>query len=187
MAAKGGRIDFMFLGPPLPSRWIRYCLHLIVKLPQGIKSLLPSRAFLSVRHYIWNRWLITQLLLHFGQRGYNLRRQIASFHRLSTPRSTVHRRKGSPKSRNYSPLVTIVQFLQTFNALPWKCFCSFWLIWFYKARACAFMMYVVVVVIVIVCGLTTCWRSQWRVKSVNCWKFHFRFPLDTLLVEQHSC
>ena len=143
-------------------------LHLIVKLPQGIKSLLPLRAFLSVRHYIWNRWLITQLLLHFGQRGYNLRRQIASFHRLSTPRSTVHRRKGSPKSRNYSPLVTIVQFLQTFNALPWKCFCSFWLIWFYKARACAFMMYVVVVVIVIVCGLTTCWRSQWRVKSVNC-------------------
>ena len=25
MAAKGGRIDFMFLGPPLPGRWIRYC------------------------------------------------------------------------------------------------------------------------------------------------------------------
>ena len=25
MAAEGGRIDFMFLGPPLPGRWIRYC------------------------------------------------------------------------------------------------------------------------------------------------------------------
>ena len=25
MAAKGGRIDFMFLAPPLPGRWIRYC------------------------------------------------------------------------------------------------------------------------------------------------------------------
>ena len=28
MAAKGGRIDFMFLGPPLPGRWIRYCIDL---------------------------------------------------------------------------------------------------------------------------------------------------------------
>ena len=26
MAAEGGRIDFMFLGPPLPGRWIRYCI-----------------------------------------------------------------------------------------------------------------------------------------------------------------
>ena len=25
MVAKGGRIDFVFLGPPLPCRWIRYC------------------------------------------------------------------------------------------------------------------------------------------------------------------
>ena len=25
MAAKFGRIDFMFLGPPLPGHWIRYC------------------------------------------------------------------------------------------------------------------------------------------------------------------
>ena len=25
MAAKGGHIDFMFLGPPLPGRWIRCC------------------------------------------------------------------------------------------------------------------------------------------------------------------
>ena len=25
MATKGGCIDFMFLGPPLPGRWIRYC------------------------------------------------------------------------------------------------------------------------------------------------------------------
>ena len=25
MATEGGRIDFMFLGPPLPGRWIRYC------------------------------------------------------------------------------------------------------------------------------------------------------------------
>ena len=30
MAAKGGRIDFMFLGPPpLPGRWIRYCVYKI--------------------------------------------------------------------------------------------------------------------------------------------------------------
>ena len=26
MAAEGSRIDFMFLGPPLPGRWIRYCV-----------------------------------------------------------------------------------------------------------------------------------------------------------------
>ena len=25
MAAEGGRIDLMFLGTPLPGRWIRYC------------------------------------------------------------------------------------------------------------------------------------------------------------------
>ena len=25
MAAKGGHIDFMFLGPPLPGRWIPFC------------------------------------------------------------------------------------------------------------------------------------------------------------------
>ena len=25
MATEGGRIDFMFLGPRLPGRWIRYC------------------------------------------------------------------------------------------------------------------------------------------------------------------
>ena len=30
MAAKGGRIDFMFLGPPpLPSRWIRYWVFIL--------------------------------------------------------------------------------------------------------------------------------------------------------------
>ena len=27
IAAKGGRIDFMFLGPPLPGRWICYCIY----------------------------------------------------------------------------------------------------------------------------------------------------------------
>ena len=37
MAAKGGRIDFMFLGPPLPGRWIRYCHH-IIQLFGGIIS-----------------------------------------------------------------------------------------------------------------------------------------------------
>ena len=26
MAAEGGRLDFMFLAPPLPGRWIRYCV-----------------------------------------------------------------------------------------------------------------------------------------------------------------
>ena len=25
MAAKGGHIDFMFVGPPLQGRWIHYC------------------------------------------------------------------------------------------------------------------------------------------------------------------
>ena len=27
MAAKGGRIDFMFLSPPLSGRWIRYWIR----------------------------------------------------------------------------------------------------------------------------------------------------------------
>ena len=27
MVAKGSHIDFMFLGPPLPGRWIRYCWY----------------------------------------------------------------------------------------------------------------------------------------------------------------
>ena len=25
MAAEGGHIDFMFLAPPFPGHWIRYC------------------------------------------------------------------------------------------------------------------------------------------------------------------
>ena len=32
MAAEGGCIDFMFLGPPLPSRWIRYWISSVGSL-----------------------------------------------------------------------------------------------------------------------------------------------------------
>ena len=35
MAAEGGHIDFMFLGPPLPGRWIRYCKGLAIYAVDG--------------------------------------------------------------------------------------------------------------------------------------------------------
>ena len=34
MAAEFGCIDFMFLGPPLPGRWIRYCVAVLI-VPTG--------------------------------------------------------------------------------------------------------------------------------------------------------
>ena len=43
MAAKGGRIDFMFLGPPLPGHWIRYCFHIVKNTLQLLEMRISSK------------------------------------------------------------------------------------------------------------------------------------------------
>ena len=61
MAAEGGRIDFMFLGPPSPGRWIRYCA--MVKLANFCQTLAKplyctSARYLNRENQILNRMLI---------------------------------------------------------------------------------------------------------------------------------
>ena len=51
MAAEGSRIDFMFLGPPLPGRWIRYGWNQADRL-QTVLILLLQRGTVAAQRLI---------------------------------------------------------------------------------------------------------------------------------------
>ena len=67
MATKGGRIDFMFLGPPLPGRWIRYCAQEFAhksakRVHPRSKRNVTEMKIAKYFKYLMKKYLNTQLL-----------------------------------------------------------------------------------------------------------------------------